>query len=115
MAGSTFSAISTGTLTRTVSPLSSVLSTRTWIHCSLALEEVPEVLCANETGARKTAAKATVAANSKTPRDMRFMLKLLGHKYAQGTRKVPRDAEKCSNKVNRLRRRRRSLLSEGMR
>jgi hypothetical protein len=56
------------------------------------VEEVAEVLCARETGAKEAAAKAVLATSVKTPRDMRFMCELLGEKYAQGVRKVPKDS-----------------------
>src|SRR5262245_56836637 len=68
MAGRTFSARASGTLARTVSPLWSVLMTRTWSQRSL-LEELEAVVWALPANGVKS--RAAAAASEKAFRDFR--------------------------------------------
>src|SRR5271169_2283178 len=89
MAGRTFSAISMGTFTRTVSPSSSLLSTRTWIHWSV----FEEVCAADGAGKKAQAPRKSAPAKPRKPRERWFMVNSFGNRYGQWGGKVPREEE----------------------
>src|ERR1044072_1938103 len=95
MAGRTFSAISSGTLTRTVSPLFCVSTTRTCSQRSELFEEFEVTVTLwpdRMTGESNTAAARATHARRAVPSKTRLIKLLLEDSYGAG-QPVPNDAE----------------------